>query len=93
MGRGNLIDAFQSLTGLLPVGFSILPYLVAFGQQAPDRPLLTHVARRFTGTVPQPLRNEKRAWFTDTLEDVNGVARTIRAMVQAAGQALSLIHI
>ena len=48
---------------------------------------LTHVARHFTGTVPQPLRNEKRAWFTDTLEDVNGVARTIRAMVQAAGHA------
>jgi len=87
VNRGNLIDAFQSFTGLLPVGASILPYLVAFGQQAPDRLLLTHVARRFTGTVPQPLRNEKRAWFTDTLEDVNGVARTIRAMVQAARHA------
>ena len=87
VARGNLIDAFQSLTGLLPVGASVLPYVVAFGQQAPDRPLLTHVARRFTGTVPQPLRNEKRAWFTDTLEDVNGVARTIRAMVLAAGHA------
>ena len=87
VNRGNLIDAFQSFTGLLPVGASILPYIVAFGQQAPDRLLLTHVARRFTGTVPQPLRNEKRAWFTDTLEDVNGVARTIRAMVQAARHA------
>jgi glycosyltransferase involved in cell wall biosynthesis len=87
VARGNLIDAFQSFTGLLPVGFSVLPYIVAFGQQAPDRPLLTHVSRRFTGTVPQPLRNEKRAWFTDTLEDINGVARTIRAMVQAAGHA------
>ena len=85
--KGNLIDAFQSLTGLLPVGGSVVPYLVAFGQQAPDRALLTHVARRFTGTVPQPLRNEKRAWFTDTLEDVNGVARTIRAMTKAAGDA------
>jgi glycosyltransferase involved in cell wall biosynthesis len=87
VSRGNLIDAFQSLTGLLPVGFGVTPYIVAFGQQAPDRPLLTHIARRFTGSVPQPLRNEKRAWFTDTLEDINGVARTIRAMVQAAGNA------
>jgi glycosyltransferase involved in cell wall biosynthesis len=87
VNRGNLIDAFQSLTGLLPVGFSVTPYLVAFAQQAPDRALLTHAARRFTGTVPQPLRNEKRAWFTDTLEDINGVARTIRAMVQAARHA------
>jgi glycosyltransferase involved in cell wall biosynthesis len=87
VSRGNLIDAFQSFTGLLPVATSVLPYVVAFGQQAPDRPLLTHVARRFTGTVPQPLRNEKRAWFTDTLEDINGVARTIRAMTQAARHA------
>jgi glycosyltransferase involved in cell wall biosynthesis len=87
VSRGNLIDAFQAITGLLPIGFSLTPFLIAFGQQAPDRPLLTHVARRFTGTVPQPLRNEKRAWFTDTLEDVNGVARTIRAMVQAAHHA------
>ena len=85
--RGNLIDAFQAITGLLPIGFGLAPYFVAFGQQAPDRPLLTHVARRFLGTVPQPLRNEKRAWFTDTLEDVNGVARTIRAMVQAGRHA------
>ena len=87
VSRGNLIDAFQSLTGLLPVGTSVLPYIMAFGQQAPDRTLLTRTARGFTGVVPQPLRNEKRAWFTDTLEDVNGVARTIRAMVQAARSA------
>jgi glycosyltransferase involved in cell wall biosynthesis len=87
VARGNLIDAFQSATGLLPVAASVLPYLVAFAQQAPDRALLTHVSRRFIGTVPQPLRNEKRAWFTDTLEDVNGVARTIRAMVQASRDA------
>jgi glycosyltransferase involved in cell wall biosynthesis len=87
VARGNLIDAFQSLTGLLPVGVSVLPYVVAFGQQAPDRALLTQVALGFIGTVPPLLRNEKRAWFTDTLEDVNGVARTIRAMVQAARHA------
>ena len=87
VARGALIDAFQSFTGLLPVGASVLPYVVAFGQQAPDRVLLADVARRFAGTVPQPLRNEKRAWFTDTLEDVNGVARTIREMVQSARHA------
>jgi glycosyltransferase involved in cell wall biosynthesis len=84
ISKGNLIDAFQTVTGLLPVGLGILPYVVAFGQQAPDRRLLADVARDFTGGVPAGLRNEKRAWFTDTLEDVNGVARTIRAMAQAA---------
>jgi glycosyltransferase involved in cell wall biosynthesis len=33
------------------------------------------------------LRNEKRAWFTDTLEDVNGVATTIRRMAAAGAAA------
>jgi glycosyltransferase involved in cell wall biosynthesis len=87
LGKGNLIDAFQTVTGLLPVGLGVLPYVVAFGQQAPDRTMLAHMARGFTGSLPQPLRNEKRAWFTDTLEDINGVARTIRAMVQASQAA------
>jgi glycosyltransferase involved in cell wall biosynthesis len=87
IAKGNLIDAFQTVTGLLPVGFGVLPYIVAFGQQAPDRAMLSHVARDFTGELPAPLRNEKRAWFTDTLEDVNGVARTIRAMTKAARAA------
>ncbi len=75
------------MTGLLPVGLGVLPYVVAFGQQAPDRAMLAQMARGFTGGLPKPLRNEKRAWFTDTLEDVNGVARTIRAMVQASQAA------
>ena len=82
MERGNLLDAFQSLTGILPVASALLPYLVAFRKQAPDRPFLTATTARF-GIAPEALRNEKRAWFTDTLEDVNGVARTISSMTAA----------
>jgi glycosyltransferase involved in cell wall biosynthesis len=37
-----------------------------------------------TGSVPALLQNRKRAWFTDTLDDVNGVATTIRKMAAAA---------
>src|SRR5207237_7957372 len=33
------------------------------------------------------LQNRKRAWFTDTLEDVNGVATTIRKMTGAGAAA------
>ncbi len=85
--RGNALDALQSLTGLLPVASAILPYLVAFRQQAPDRPLLRTATQRLTGSMPPPLQNRKRAWFTDTLEDVNGVARTIHTMSQSALKA------
>src|SRR5207302_1056837 len=43
--------------------------------------------QEMTDTVPEKLRNTKRAWFTDTLEDVNGVATTIRKMTAAAKNA------
>ncbi|PTY01005.1 histidinol-phosphatase [Verrucomicrobia bacterium LW23] len=85
--KGNLLDALQSISGLLPVGCAVLPYVMAFHQHAPDRKLLAAAARRMTGRLPSVLQNEKRAWFTDTLEDVNGVARTIRAMTLAAKKA------
>jgi len=82
--RGNLLDALQSITGILPVASAILPYVVAFRQQAPDRKFLSSVPSHFPGVASDALANRKRAWFTDTLEDVNGVARTICAMTSAA---------
>ena len=59
INKGNLVDAFQTATGLLPVGLGIVPYVVAFGQQAPDRRLLAEVARDFTGGVPPALAQRK----------------------------------
>lgn len=87
VGKGNLLDSLQSLTGLLPVTSITLPYVVAFHQQAPDRAFLIENCRRFTKNIPELLQNRKRGWFTDTLEDVNGVARTIRSMTSAAQKA------
>ncbi|SDU14214.1 Glycosyltransferase involved in cell wall bisynthesis [Verrucomicrobium sp. GAS474] len=92
--RGSLLDAFQSLTGIVPVAGAVLPYVVAYRQQAPARPFLRETAREFLPEVPSFLRNEKRAWFTDTLEDVNGVARTICSMTAAglrAGADLTVV--
>ena len=54
--------------------------------QAPSRKWLCDVSTGVAGEIPRALRNTKRAWFTDTLEDVNGVANTIRKMT-AAGVA------
>ncbi len=43
--------------------------------------------KELTGEIPPALQNHKRAWFTDTLEDVNGVATTIRKMTAAGAAA------
>lgn len=52
-----------------------------------QRPLLKDTARAILGRTPDILQNRKRAWFTDTLDDVNGVSRTIRTMSEAALRA------
>ncbi len=80
---GNLVESVQSLTGMLPMLLVLAPYWYAFRSQSPSREWLRSVSMRFGREIPPRLRNSKRAWFTDTLEDVNGVANTIRRMTSA----------
>jgi glycosyltransferase involved in cell wall biosynthesis len=83
LSGGKLIEAVQDVSMLAPVALSLAPYFTAFRRLAPDRAWLGEVSQAFTGGMAPPLRNTKRAWFTDTLEDVNGVATTIRRMTAA----------
>lgn len=84
LSGGNLMDALQSATMMVPVTLALAPYFAAFRRLAPDRAWLGAVSRAFTGADAPMLANHKRAWFTDTLEDVNGVATTIKRMSTAA---------
>jgi glycosyltransferase involved in cell wall biosynthesis len=81
---GGVIEAVQALSALLPMGFLLGPYFYGFHSQAPSRKRLTEICSATVNFIPDALQNTKRAWFTDTLEDVNGVATTIRKMAAAA---------
>jgi len=83
ISTGNLMESIQDISALTPVFIALAPYLYAFQSQTPDRRWLASVLQPLTGQLPLPLQNRKRAWFTDTLEDVNGVANTIRKMTAA----------
>src|SRR3954467_11975706 len=92
--KGNLIESMQALSGIAPIIVLLSPYIYAFHSQAPSRRWLRDVFSAMTGTIPPVLQNRKRAWFTDTLDDVNGVANTIRKMTaagQAAGEKLIVV--
>ena len=84
--KGNLIESMQALSGIAPIVVLLTPYIYAFHSQAPSRRWLRDVFSKVSGVIPAVLQNRKRAWFTDTLDDVNGVANTIRKMT-AAGVA------
>lgn len=83
VSSGNLIEALQDISVLVPIFLTVSPYLYAFRAQAAPREWLRTLSLRITGAIPPQLHNRKRAWFTDTLEDVNGVATTIRKMTAA----------
>ena len=83
LSDGNIIEAIREISVLVPVLAPLAPYFYAFRSQAPDRRWLGEIGRALTGRPPALLANRKRAWFTDTLEDVNGVANTIRKLTAA----------
>jgi glycosyltransferase involved in cell wall biosynthesis len=83
LSSGNIIEAIRELSLLLPILATLLPYVYGFRSQAPDRGWLAELCRELAGELPPALRNTKRAWFTDTLEDVNGVTTTIRRLTAA----------
>src|SRR5216117_2441446 len=84
---GNMVESMQALSAILPILVILAPYIYGFHSQAPSRKWLREVFRQLTGEIPTALQNTKRAWFTDTLEDVNGVATTIRKMTGAGAAA------
>jgi glycosyltransferase involved in cell wall biosynthesis len=91
---GNVIESIQALSGIAPILVLLSPYIYGFHSQAPSRKKLREIFLQMTGAIPPALQNRKRAWFTDTLEDVNGVANTIRKMTAAgvaAGEELIVV--
>jgi len=84
ISSGNMVESMQALTAIAPILIVLTPYIYGFHSQAPSRKWLRKIFQELTGEIPSALQNRKRAWFTDTLEDVNGVATTIRKMAATA---------
>ena len=60
------------------------PYLTAFATQHKDERFLREVAERFAGSQTLRRKSGKKAWVTDTFDDVNGVTKTIRTLAGMA---------
>ncbi len=72
---------FDSISAILAQQFVLLPYYFAVFHQNKER----HLLRKLTGTdQPKTSRDLKVGLFTDTLDDINGVARFIGDMAAQA---------
>src|SRR5437773_1038608 len=87
ISNGNMVESMQALSAIVPILVILAPYIYGFHSQAPSRKWLREIFKQLSGNIPAALHNRKRAWFTDTLEDVNGVATTIRKMTAAGAAA------
>lgn len=79
--EGRFLESIQMLGPVVPLVGLLSPYLYSF--RSPSRSRLREASLALTGSLPAELRNERRAWFTDTLDDVNGVSTTIQRMSEA----------
>ncbi|MBV8199994.1 MAG: glycosyltransferase family 1 protein, partial [Acidobacteria bacterium] len=84
--RGRLAESLAAAAGqLAPLAVTLAPYLVALQAQHKDADLLEMASLRFLGERhPGEAAAGKKAWFTDTLTDVNGVAKTVRTLAGLA---------
>jgi glycosyltransferase involved in cell wall biosynthesis len=90
--EGRFLESIQMVGPVVPLVALLSPYLYAF--RTPPRESLREASMLLRGDLPRELRNTRRAWFTDTLDDVNGVSTTIQRMsgaLAANGKAVEVM--
>jgi glycosyltransferase involved in cell wall biosynthesis len=87
LNKGDLFESVQTVSALAPLVLLLGPYLYAFQSQGAPVQWLQELSDSLAHSRPPSLTRDRRAWFTDTLEDVNGVATTIKKMTAAAVEA------
>ncbi|MFZ5433312.1 MAG: glycosyltransferase family 4 protein, partial [Calditrichota bacterium] len=85
--RGRIVNAITLGSAILPLQGIMGPYIYAFEKLNNDRQLLANVEKRFSTQLGLPVRApnyKKIAWFSDTVNDVNGVSLTLNKFAEAA---------
>jgi hypothetical protein len=94
MRQGKLIESLQTVASLGPVALGMAPYLAAFSTQHKDVAYHDAVVAHFGAMMSLPKVERRKAWFTDTYTEINGVSRTIQSLGAAArrtGKHLTVI--
>jgi glycosyltransferase involved in cell wall biosynthesis/predicted metal-dependent phosphoesterase TrpH len=91
--EGAVAESLQNIAALGTVALGVTPYLASFGTQHKDEAFFRTVAARFPAARAALAERQAKAWVTDTLTDVNGVARTVLAVGEVARQRNAALEI
>jgi len=82
--RGEAPELVKNFSALLPVLFITVPFFSSLRQLFLDRDLIQNLRDRY---IKNGSRSENRVlWFTDTIDDLNGVAVNLRNYMRTADQ-------
>ncbi len=73
--RGDVLQLISSITAVFRSFFLSLPFLGTFRHLHQSSMIMAELRVEFLG--PLPAREKKILWFTDTLDDLNGVSATL----------------
>lgn len=90
---GRIFDALEAFSALIPVALLNAPYPMAYSAVRKGRTAMREYRRALPG-LEYPPRQVARAWVTDTIDDLNGVSRTLQKFSQlasACGRRLAVV--
>lgn len=77
---GRVVEAIQSVSAIGPILLGVAPYVTAIGAQHKDETFLREIEAQYPAARARRTNAPRRAWLTDTFDDINGVAHTIRTL-------------
>lgn len=90
---GDILATIESLTRLIPVLLLNLPYPVAYMNRRKGHETVEEIQHNYLSDKSSEVSLDKRAWFTDTIDDLNGVSRTIQKYSKLAVESGRELHI
>ncbi len=92
--KGDVLKLMSSITAVFRSFFLSLPFLGTFRHLHQSSAIMGELRVEFLGAVPP--KEKKVLWFTDTLDDLNGVSVTLKGFsdeAAAAGLWLKLVTV
>jgi glycosyltransferase involved in cell wall biosynthesis len=75
---GKILESIEATTALAPVLLATAPYPLFYFVSRRGREAVSRISRAAVGKDLGRRDRDRRAWFTDTIDDLNGVSRTLQ---------------
>ncbi len=79
----NVIEAFSKVSGFLPAIFLAAPFISSFHSLHKDRRITSKLKKNLN---IEEIKNKKILWFTDTIDDLNGVSVSLKEFAKLSSK-------